>query len=492
MPLILTLMVVALTYYAVGRRGAPPEHELSYRAHVSVREGEAGTVAGTVGNIHGDGNENERSRGVILGGILTHQAARETLEKAISREYNGVVYGNHERPSKDEIPAMSSDKRRAIATDKVDGFVKPRKIAASQSVKLGNNDAPANAGSISNTAHKPSSSQNIPPAPPMPLELKSQAKHPGLQRYYNWQTVLASLYRVYAIPSYNKRDYHEATLPMHPSSERGKQAVEIQVINSTSHSKIDVYWIDYKGKEVHKGSIRNKGGVWNQTTYIGHPWTFRIGPGEHNVLLKYAVFRVVPVTLGADISQEGSQADAASGGESQVHRFTLKDVPRGYVARNQIRSVPVCWVDDANLPEVPLVRSDTSSEEFTSSEMNDAIRWSLQHLRREDGLHFCDGITSANILLKYLNNIVTHSDDPKYRRLRLCNRIFQDHVYETAARGVLLALGFEEWLGYMECGPGSGKMLGSDRMQQILYAIQALKNEFKIMEGGSEVQAQAH
>ena len=58
-----------------------------------------------------------------------------------------------------------------------------------------------------------------------------------------------------------------------------------------------MYWVDYRGNEICKGSIR-KGGQWVQTTYIGHPWTFRVGSvdndngvEEKSMLIKYVPFR---------------------------------------------------------------------------------------------------------------------------------------------------------------------------------------------------------
>eukprot|EP00986_Skeletonema_menzelii_P017123 scaffold17608_cov108-Skeletonema_menzelii.AAC.1 len=51
-----------------------------------------------------------------------------------------------------------------------------------------------------------------------------------------------------------------------------------------------------------------RGGSWFQTTYIGHPWTFRVGGrrrsdhdgDEEGVLLKYVPFRIAPSVVGAE------------------------------------------------------------------------------------------------------------------------------------------------------------------------------------------------
>ena len=55
-------------------------------------------------------------------------------------------------------------------------------------------------------------------------------------------------------------------------------------------------------------------------------------------------------------------------------------------------------------------------------------------------------------------------------------------IYNTGARGVLLALGFEEIRGHMECGPGGGRTLGMERMQQISDAMLMVHETLKAME----------
>ncbi|KAL7539184.1 hypothetical protein ACHAXR_011427 [Thalassiosira sp. AJA248-18] len=299
---------------------------------------------------------------------------------------------------------------------------------------------------------------------------------------------------------------------MHPSSERGKVPLYIEVTNHTSHNNIDVYWIDYKGNEIRKGSIPNRGGVWSQTTYVGHPWTFRIGDNEksvdheENVLLKYAPFRVVPSIVGAETSRV-----EPNGNVEGMQTFVIRDVPLGHhimtTSNNNTEEqgvmVPVCWVEDKVLPEPPLttlVSNNDSRLTSSSPEIQHAVHWSCQQIQREDAIYHGKGITSAKRLLQYLKNICLHPDEPKYRRLRLGNRIFQETIYNTGARGVLLALGFEELYGYMECGPGGGgeggnNMLGHDRIQQISDAMVVVNETLMIMEGdgngdGSDVLAQ--
>jgi hypothetical protein len=295
-----------------------------------------------------------------------------------------------------------------------------------------------------------------------------------------------------------KQYYHPAVLPMHPSSERGKVPVYIEVTNhTTQHEIIKVYWIDYNGNEVYKGSIRGGGGIWTQTTYIGHPWIFRVGPGEEGVLLKYVPFRVIPSIVGDRSIIEEEEDEGGITMDGGIHRFELHDVPEIMMTNScnnnnndnsrRRNSIPVCWVEDKVLPESPLrvvgSSSATASSSSLSTDMiNNAIRWSCQQIRREDVIRHGNGVASARVLLQYLKNIQLHPNKPKYRQLRVFNRTFQQTIYDTGARGVLLALGFEELYGYMECG--SNTVLDPDRVRQVHDAIVIVNETLQIMEDG--------
>jgi len=323
------------------------------------------------------------------------------------------------------------------------------------------------------------------PTPPPPLKLHSQANHPGLSAYYNWHATITSLYRIYAIPNRDifTNTFNPAILPMHPSSERGNIAVNITVANQTRYESIQVYWIDYKGNEIYKGNI-SRGGSWVQTTFIGHPWTFRVGGsdgGEESVLLKYVPFRIAPTVLGAETatSRESSGVVGPVGTQS----FTLRDVPEGYVTRNEGYG-PACWVDDEILPEPPLIDTYNNGERnlslFTIHEMQMALEWSCFQMQREDAASSGTGVAASKRLLKYLQNICLQPDTTKYRRLRVGNRIFFESVYSTGARGILLALGFEEFMGFLECGPSEGA-LNYERLRQISDAMMMVDKTLKLM-----------
>mmetsp|Transcript_6539 Transcript_6539/g.14824 ORF Transcript_6539/g.14824 Transcript_6539/m.14824 type:complete len:499 (-) Transcript_6539:165-1661(-) len=301
------------------------------------------------------------------------------------------------------------------------------------------------------------------------IQLKSQSAHPGLNGYYNWHSSVTSMYRMYAIPSKSQ----PAVLPIHPSSERGNVPVHIEVRNYTSR-RIDVFWIDYKGNEKKKGSMQPHVGQWTQTTYIGHPWTFRTGDGEENVVLKYVPFRVIPSIGGMETLRD------AEG----LQRFAIHDVPEDNVSRVDGQS-PACVVEDLVLPEPPLLHmfdyADPLRRALSLIEMNQAILWSTHQIRREDAIYHGKGVATAQMLLKLLKNICRHPVEPKYRRLRISNRRISETIYNTGGRGVLLALGFEEAYGNLECG---GQVLSYDRINHFSEAMLLVQDALRLMEGG--------
>ena len=100
-------------------------------------------------------------------------------------------------------------------------------------------------------------------------------------------------------------------------------------------------------------------------------------------------------------------------------------------------------------------------------EIYSAITWSCQQIQREEVTSPGCGIAALKRLRQYLSNVTKYPENVKYRRLRVCNPIFMRAIYNTGARGVLVALGFEEHCGYLECGAAEGLMLTQDRIKMI-------------------------
>eukprot|EP00804_Cyclotella_cryptica_P004003 CCRYP_013913-RA/>CCRYP_013913-RA protein AED:0.15 eAED:0.15 QI:307/1/1/1/1/1/2/678/442 len=188
------------------------------------------------------------------------------------------------------------------------------------------------------------------------IYLHTKPHHPGLKGYHYWQSTINSLYRIYAVPHYSypndnneegssNTSFLKAVLPMHPSSERGQVPIDLEVTNRTNHEVIHVFWMDYSGKEVYKGSMR-RGETWNQTTYIGHPWIFRVGDvgeggvgvwndgNEETVLLKYVPF---PCRTLNTRCRDGTPSS------SKEHSFPCSS--GGYTAVYLEKCVGGVWID---------------------------------------------------------------------------------------------------------------------------------------------------
>jgi hypothetical protein len=101
-------------------------------------------------------------------------------------------------------------------------------------------------------------------------------EHPGMAGFLHWYEVETSLYRIYTL------ERKDPTIPAIPpyviGSHRGRVPVELVVTNTTTR-KINVSWVDYKGKHVPKGQIQRNHGVWKQTTWIDHRESYFIWLG---------------------------------------------------------------------------------------------------------------------------------------------------------------------------------------------------------------------
>ncbi len=182
----------------------------------------------------------------------------------------------------------SKKKKSSVAKRNYDKLVAPKEPDGSGCEKSNVTSKDPIAESSNNNTQTQLEALNTPP-----IQLHSKACHPGLTAYYNWLSTTTSLYRIYSIPSYSNASlrsnsslsrndpsaivsahvhsgstFHPAILPMQPSSERGQVPVYLEVTNQTSHESIHVYWVDYKGNEIFKGSISNRGGIWNQVRFI--------------------------------------------------------------------------------------------------------------------------------------------------------------------------------------------------------------------------------
>ena len=273
-------------------------------------------------------------------------------------------------------------------------------------------------------------------------------EHPGLAQFYHWYDVETSLYRIYEL---GRTDDVPVVPPFHPASERGNVPVAL-IVGNKYHEQINVFWTDYKGREVPKGRIPS-GGTWHQTTWIGHPWTFRTVDGK--VLLHYIPYRVIPTTKQVPTTDPN---DASVG----LHQFVIGRPNFGPWN---------CSVNDPVLPHPPEIALNTPVK---------AAQWTLQHMTRT-------GYMGGEVLAKYLTNIVAHPDNPKYRQIRTAQAKFYASVWNTAARGLLLACGFVKREAYAELGTMS--KLSRERVRDLSTLLFALE-QWRMEQGETTIYDQ--
>lgn len=294
---------------------------------------------------------------------------------------------------------------------------------------------------------------------PPPLRTKVRNT---LHEFCHWHDVEASLFRVYTVAEKEKANEAYSAVPAYnPSSQRGTVKLVLRVKNSyvpnnsTQNSSIEVYWVDYKGKEVSKGTIEH-GHTWTQTTWIDHPWVFR---ANGKVLLHFIPYRIIPSTSFAVTTEPD---DPRVG----THSFSICSSldPQKFA----------CQVEDPIFPYPARDFINTTTK---------AIESSLNHCIR---LNFNDWDLLARCGMK----ILTSPSDERYRSFRIANKVFGPRLWTSPARGVLLAGGFYENLGFVQFGNSLGLSINQNReLSQWVVLVQQWKEKSN-EEMGSFNQAQ--
>jgi hypothetical protein len=249
-----------------------------------------------------------------------------------------------------------------------------------------------------------------------------------LSAYWHWHDTEASLFRVYEIAQRNG-DTFVAIPPFTPSSRRGNVRIGLRVTNLCA-TPIKVYWMDYQGREIWKGDILPRE-TWHQTTWIDHPWVFRQQQGE---LILYVVpYRVIPT---CDMVPTVDLDDNTVG----IHRFSIAPPFAPPFA---------CSIHDPVLPFPAHQYLTTPSA---------SMQWALVHCTRM-------GFRDWELLMQCGTKIIQQPNEPKYRSFRQSNPQFRVRLWNTTARGVLLAGGFYENEGYVQFG--ASNKLGRDEVQEL-------------------------
>jgi hypothetical protein len=275
---------------------------------------------------------------------------------------------------------------------------------------------------------------------------------PPLFHFWTWYDTQTSLYRQYTFVRTDGVEDYTTIVPYHPSSRRSDRiSIQLRITNDLD-VPISVYWVDHIGRHIPKGDILPQGGSWQQTTYVDHPWIFKrasvapIGAADENslsdqltttdnaetILLHYIPHQVIPSSKDATTSQ--NEMNSSADVENSIHRFHI--VPS--MAHESITGMYNCTVHD------PLLPFPASKHLLTPRK---AAEYALQHCVR---MKYDKWV----ILQKYIQNIIDYPNDLRYRCIRLANPKFSDAVWNTPAKGVLLAYNFIEQcdIGYVYFG----------------------------------------
>ena len=257
-------------------------------------------------------------------------------------------------------------------------------------------------------------------------------QHPGMDAFCHWYDVQTSLYRIYTL---GRHDGVEVAPPYIPHSYRGQTTVKLHVTNQTS-TVLNVYWVDYKGHHVLKGTLKPNQ-VWHQSTWIDHPWVFEGISGDNTnndqptPFLYFIPYKVMPTLKESPTTYDDDL-------ETGLYKFAIVP-PTNY----QNSTKYYCGVKDEIMPfssiDNPIADSPVAG-----------ISWTLEYMSRL-GILWDD--PRIDLLQKYLSNIVQSPDVVKYRQLRTrSNGIFGNSIWNSPLQGLFLSVGFVEVQGYAELG----------------------------------------
>lgn len=309
------------------------------------------------------------------------------------------------------------------------------------------------------------------------IKWKATNEHPGLEAFHVWHEEISNIYRIYKTNNNNNNNDEYGLYPSLSSSERGFVSLQLEVFNNCRKRNISVYWVDFKGKEHHKGDIPANGGFFHQTTWIGHPWIFRDSNNnneEKKIVLSFTPFRIIPTTRSIPTTTTNNE-------RMGIHKFSILDSPQNEESTdNSIVSIhdPVFVHPSSQI-----------------STVDAALEFSILQMERS-----ASPIASIDLIMRYLKNIILHNptstkkggnnnnnnnkkEVKNVRRIRIANKVFRDNVWlcnDLCNRGIFFALGFVENGSFLEIGNNtnnnedekvSHQVLPQDRKRDISTAI---------------------
>ena len=282
-----------------------------------------------------------------------------------------------------------------------------------------------------------------------------------MQAFAYWYEVETSLFRIYTL---GRNDGVEVVPPYVPHSYRGNVSLSLHVTNKTN-TVLKVYWVDYKGKHILKGTIKPNR-VWTQTTWIDHPWVFEAADGDETPYLYYIPYRVIPT-----LDQVPTVSEDGDG------KMEFSIVPAKSSSSSSSSSPFYIGIEETVMPFPADVHFHTPLL---------AITWTLQHMSRM----VIPEEPSVDILQKYLTNIIQHPETAKYRQLRIRSPKFAP-IWNSPMKGLLLAVGFVEEGPFVELGCAQHHHpLNRDRVQEVALLSYLLNQWKQNASGGGGVPTQ--
>ena len=371
-----------------------------------------------------------------------------------SEEKESIVdKGTGETIDDDTSPPALNDDEKEVASNSTPPDSK-NEVASTSTSPVAKNDKKEAGRSTQSRKSVKTSSRPLPvlssTKDPPPIRATTN-KHPGMEGFAHWCDVEASLYRIYTL---TRKDGAQVVPPYIPHSYRGNTSISLSVTNNTSHT-IQVFWVDYKGAHVPKGTVK-PGHTWTQSTWIDHPWVFGDANND-DVFLYYIPYRAIPTLPTAPTVNPDDTSIAQ-------HRFSL--IP------SKPNDSYLIGINDRIMPFPSLTHH---------LEPLHGITWTLTHMSRllvpED--------PSIDVLQKFLTNVIEHPEVVKYRQLRIASRHFKP-IWESPMRGLLLAVGFVEQGGFAELGC-QDHPLSPERVQEVALLSHLLR-EWKSKPNAADVE----
>ncbi len=276
--------------------------------------------------------------GVTMAAMLVVHRFIKYVQDVKAYEAEGRVVGGSSFPDsgKTRIPGGTCMYKSSSSADQKSTLVTTTKKKDKKKKFTARGNRGSNNRRIAQTQHNEESrNTNTNTISQDPPPLSSSSAHPGLEGFHLWMDAITSIYRSYSIAQIGEED----AVTILPRSERGRVKVNIRVTNHLFED-IDVYWINYKGREQLRGAIGSRGSErseWRVQTWVGHPWAFR-RRRDQQLLFHFVPFRVLPITYEEAMAEDENKKDSKTG----LYEFSILEA--------DVSSKDACTISDNAIP----------------------------------------------------------------------------------------------------------------------------------------------